>query len=88
MPLEWTFRPRVGRRPGDVSRYEAKIGHGVFLSVRKEYDATSVQTGHLPDRCSKTFLTVGTIRSGHREGRADRGCDALARARRLRSLRS
>jgi hypothetical protein len=40
MPLEWTFRPRAGRRHGDVSRYEARIGHGLFLSVRKEY-ATS-----------------------------------------------
>ena len=41
MPLEWTFRPRAGRRHGDVSRYEARIGHGLFLSVRKEYDSTS-----------------------------------------------
>ena len=41
MPLEWTFRPRAGRRHGDVSRYEARIGHGLFLSVRKEYGSTS-----------------------------------------------
>ena len=41
MPLEWTFRPRAGRRHGDVSRYEARIGHGLFLSVRKDYDSTS-----------------------------------------------